>query len=67
MKGTVKKLFADKGFGFIRPDGSNGRNGELFFHRSACPDFDRLQEGFPVEYEEEASTKGPRATNVQRA
>ncbi len=28
-QGTIKKLIADKGFGFIKGD-----NGELFFHRS---------------------------------
>ena len=29
-QGTIKKLVADKGFGFI-----NGEKGDLFFHHSA--------------------------------
>ncbi|MDQ3044817.1 MAG: cold shock domain-containing protein, partial [Chloroflexota bacterium] len=32
--GTVKTIRDDKGFGFIAPEGSTGRN-DLFFHRSA--------------------------------
>merc|ERR1712087_492269 len=51
-KGTVKKFFADKGFGFITPlDGGD----EVFVHRKVHGD-DRsayLDEGDEVEYEVE--------------
>ena len=62
-KGTIKRLVRDRGFGFIRDDGGQ----EWFFHRSALRDanFDQLSEGQRVNFEEEPSTKGPRATNVQ--
>ena len=61
--GTIKRLVRDRGFGFIRDDGGQ----EWFFHRSAVKDsaFEQLSEGQRVGFEEEASTKGPRATNIR--
>ena len=63
-QGTIKKLIADKGFGFIDGDG-----GELFFHHSALVGvtIEELQEGQSVEYEEGSGPKGPRAENVRLA
>lgn len=60
MNGTVARLLRDKGFGFIR--GEDGT--ERFFHRSAVANFDNLREGQSVRFDEEDSSKGPRATNV---
>lgn len=62
MNGTIARLISDKGFGFIK--GGDGR--ELFFHRTAVRNngFENLREGQSVSYEEEPSSKGPRATNV---
>lgn len=61
-QGTIKKLIADKGFGFI-----SGENGEIFFHHSALvgTTIEQLQEGQSVEYEEGSGPKGPRAENVR--
>ena len=62
MKGNIKRLIRDRGFGFITAeDGS-----EVFFHRSALveEDFDALEEGTSVEFSLETGPKGPRATNV---
>lgn len=61
--GTIKRLVRDRGFGFIRDDGGQ----EWFFHRSAVRsgNFDQLDEGQRVSFEEEPSPKGPRAGNVQ--
>lgn len=60
--GTIKRVVRDKGFGFIRDD--HGQ--EYFFHRSAVTgEFDRLTEGQHVAFEEEQSSKGPRAGNVR--
>jgi CspA family cold shock protein len=61
-QGTIKKLIADKGFGFIR-----GESGEVFFHHSALvgTTMESLQEGQSVEYEEGRGPKGPRAENVK--
>ena len=64
--GTVKKVIADRGFGFITAE--DGK--DYFFHRGgvvAPLDFDRLQGGERVEFEVESSPKGPRAVNVKAA
>jgi CspA family cold shock protein len=62
MTGTVKKIVADKGFGFIKAD--DGK--EYFFHRSAVQgDFDSLKGGEKVEFDATTGPKGPRAENVK--
>ena len=60
-QGTIKKL-TDRGFGFIDTGG-----GDLFFHTSALQnaEFEDLKEGQVVEYEEEDSPKGRKATSVK--
>ena len=63
IKGTVKRLVSEKGFGFVAaPDGS-----EYFFHSSACADglFNQLREGQSVTFETGQGPKGPRAENVR--
>ncbi len=59
-EGTIKKL-TDKGFGFIEGD-----RGDIFFHHSALEgvNYDSLQEGQRVEYQEGSGPKGPCAENV---
>ena len=64
--GTVKKLVADRGFGFIAA--SDGQ--QYFFHRNeleSSSDFDRLIGGERVEFEPESGPKGPQATRVRLA
>ena len=64
--GTIKKVVADRGFGFITADDTK----EYFFHRSAVEsslDFDRLNGGEKVSFEIENSPKGPRAARVRAA
>ena len=64
--GTVKKLVADRGFGFITAEDAK----EYFFHRGALDsslDFDRLVGGEKVEFEIEQSPKGARANKVHAA
>ena len=64
--GTITRIVADRGFGFIASDDTK----EYFFHRSALDaslDFDRLRGGEKVEFQVEASDKGPRAANVRAA
>lgn len=65
MKGTVKKLIGDRGFGFIAAE--DGK--EVFFHSSACVEveFDSLQEGDALEFEVEQGPKGPRAAGIKKA
>ncbi len=59
--GTIKRLVPDRGFGFIRDDAGQ----EWFLHRSSVQgDFDQLNEGERVQFDEEPSAKGPRAGNV---
>lgn len=62
--GTVKKVIADRGFGFITADDTK----EYFFHRDGLDstlDFDRLVGGEKVEFDIEQSPRGPRAAHVK--
>jgi CspA family cold shock protein len=64
--GTIKKVVSDRGFGFIAAEDAK----EYFFHRDgldASLNFDRLIGGEKVEFDVEASPKGPRATKVRAA
>jgi CspA family cold shock protein len=64
--GTIKKIVAERGFGFIAADDAK----EYFFHRNsldASLDFDRLAGGERVTFDIEASPKGPRAEHVRAA
>ena len=63
MKGTIKRLIRERGFGFITTE--DGK--EVFFHRSALAgqDFDTLEEGTSVEFDLETGPKGPRAANLK--
>jgi CspA family cold shock protein len=64
--GTIKKVVADRGFGFITAE--DGK--EYFFHRGGLTgqlEFDRLVGGERVTFEVEASPKGPRASQVAAA
>jgi len=62
VKGTIKRLVSDKGFGFVAAqDGT-----EYFFHQSACTGvrFDELREGQSISFEKGQGPKGPRAERV---
>jgi CspA family cold shock protein len=63
LKGQIKKLIRERGFGFISVE--DGR--EVFFHTSGLEgiDFDTLQEGDSVELDVEKGPKGPRAVNIR--
>ena len=63
MKGKIKRLIRDRGFGFITAEDDK----DVFFHRSALAgeDFDVLEEGNSVEFDLERGPRGPRATNVR--
>lgn len=62
MKGKIKSVMKDKGFGFIL-----ATDGEYFFHRSGLleTNFEQLKIGDEVEFAVEKSPKGPRANNVK--
>ena len=63
-QGKIKKVIADKGFGFIE-----GERGDIFFHHSALDGIaiEAFQIGQSVTYEEGRGPKGPRAENVRLA
>ena len=65
MTGSVKKVVADRGFGFIAADDG----GEYFFHRSGLDSsltFENLMGGEPVSFEvDRGGDKGPRARDVR--
>lgn len=66
MQGTIKRLVADKKFGFI---GQDGEAKDVFFHASGLNgiDFMDLQVGDVVTFDLEQSDKGPKAVNVMKA
>jgi CspA family cold shock protein len=66
MTGTIKKIIADKGFGFISVE---GQEKDLFFHSKAVSgSFTDLHEGDTVSFEvDESGPKGPAAINVAKA
>jgi cold shock CspA family protein len=60
--GRIARLDRAEGYGFIgTPDGR-----EIYFHRNSVVNagFDRLEEGDPVRFHEEAGEKGPQASTV---
>ncbi len=63
QRGTIKKLVADKGFGFIT-GGDRGK--DLFFHVSALKEgrFESLYEGQEVNFESETDSRGSKAIVV---
>jgi len=65
MKGTIKRLVTNKGFGFIAADDGQ----EYFFHQSACSqgNFDALREGQAVTFDKGQGPKGVRGENVRPA
>jgi CspA family cold shock protein len=62
--GTVKWFNAEKGFGFITPDGGGA---DVFAHYSAISSggFRSLEENQRVEFEITQGQKGPQASNIR--
>jgi CspA family cold shock protein len=64
--GTIKKVVSDRGFGFIT--GEDGK--DYFFHRDGLAEslpFYAITGGERVEFDLQASDRGPRAVNVRQA
>jgi CspA family cold shock protein len=64
--GTVKWFNADKGFGFITPDGGGP---DVFAHFSAIASsgYRSLEENQRVTFDITQGPKGPQAANIQAA
>ena len=64
-RGKVKWFSAEKGYGFIQPEGGGK---DLFVHHSQIDGdgFKTLDEGAEVEYEVGESNKGPCAEKVRQ-
>ncbi len=65
IQGTVKRIFRDKGFGFI--EATDGR--EVFFHRSELIglEMEALSEGDSLTFEVVKGKKGPQATQIKKS
>ncbi|MBN2303387.1 MAG: cold shock domain-containing protein, partial [Anaerolineae bacterium] len=65
LTGTVKWFNAQKGFGFIQPEGSDS---DVFVHYSAIAmgGYKVLEEGERVEFSITEGPKGPQASEVVR-
>ena len=65
QQGTVKWFNAEKGYGFITPDGGGP---DLFVHHTAIQGtgFKTLNEQQRVNFEVGQGQKGPQATNVTK-
>jgi cold shock protein len=66
VTGTVNKIVAERGFGFITAEDGQ----EYFFHRSGLDSslvFENLAGDERVSFEIERSDKGPRARQVRAA
>lgn len=64
MRGRIKKLFPDKGYGWIRTD----ERRDVFMHRNDSDPvtYDLLAEGDFVEFDEIDTARGPRAEGLRR-
>jgi CspA family cold shock protein len=65
VTGTVKKVFRQKGFGFITPDDGSD---DIFFHRgSMAPraQFEDVNEGDSVQFQTRRGDKGPVAFDLK--
>jgi cold shock CspA family protein/ribosome-associated translation inhibitor RaiA len=61
--GIVVRLFHEEGYGFLKT--LDGR--EMYFHKNAVlqNDFDRLEIGTAIRFEEEEGEEGPQSSTVQ--
>ncbi|MDR0831956.1 MAG: cold shock domain-containing protein [Bacillales bacterium] len=66
MIGKVRRFSKEKGFGFIRVEGDEGKYEDYFFHYKdlVMDGFKVIDEGATVEFEVVKSEKGPKAVHV---
>lgn len=62
MRGTIKKVVADRGFGFITGDDKK----DYFFHLSACQNFkfEEIKSGDNVTFNATMGPRGARAESI---
>lgn len=62
MKGNIKRYNARRGYGFIQCEDGN----EVFIHRAALPPETSLNKGDTIQFDVEASDRGPQAKNIKK-
>lgn len=69
MRGVVKWFSAEKGYGFITPEGSADGEGDVFVHYTAIQSsgYRKLEAGETVEFEITEGPKGKQASGVVSA
>lgn len=62
MTGTVKRVYNEKGYGFIEGEDKK----EYFFHKSSLKNItiDEIEQGREVTFEDAEGEKGPRAEDI---
>jgi CspA family cold shock protein len=67
MLGTIRRINAERGFGFLRPVGEQDSTGDHFFHCRDLVDFvfDERIVGQTVQFDSVQGDKGLRAANVR--
>lgn len=67
-RGTIVNINADRGFGFIKPDGAQKKTKDVFFHATGMKDrdtFNEVQVGDTVTYIMDQDGERPRAIDVE--
>lgn len=64
-RGIITTMMRERNYGYLNPEDQKGV--EVWFHSTACPDWETLLPGDSVTYLPMESAKGPRALKVTKS